>query len=100
MDYIKIKVSQRLGVLQRIKHLLPRATRELFVKAMVLPILDYADVTWGDKSNTTLMNKIQLLQNKAAKLILNMPKHSSATEVLDLLGWDILEKKAISSSIF
>ena len=81
-------------------HLLPRATRELFVKAMVLPILDYADVTWGDKSNITLMNKIELLQNKAAKLILNMPKHSSATEVLDLLGWDILEKKAISSSIF
>ena len=47
VDYIKIKVSQRLGVLQRIKHLLPRDTRELFVKAMVLPILDYADVTWG-----------------------------------------------------
>ena len=73
MDYIKNKVSQRLGVLQRIKHLLPRDTRELFVKAMVLLNLDYADVTWGDKSNTTLMNKIQLLQNKAAKLILNMP---------------------------
>ena len=47
VDYIKNKVSQRLGVLQRITHLLPRDTRELFVKAMVLPILDYADVTWG-----------------------------------------------------
>ena len=100
VDYIKNKVSQRLGVLQRIKHL-PTDTRELFVKAMVLPILDYADVTWGDKSNTTLMNNIQLLQNKAAKLILNMPKHSSATEALDRLGWDTLEKKAkISSTIF
>ena len=52
---------------------------------MVLPVLDYADVTWGDKSSTTLMNKMQLLQNKAAKLILNMPKHSSATEALDRL---------------
>ena len=29
VDYIKNKVSQRLGVLQRIKHLLPRDTREL-----------------------------------------------------------------------
>ena len=100
MDYIKTKVSQRLGVLQRIKHLLPRDTRELFVKAMVLPILDYADVTWGDKSNTTLMNKIQLLQNKAAKLILHMPKHSSATEALDLLGWDTLEKRRRSHCLF
>ena len=50
---------------------------------MVLPNLDYADVTSGDKSNTTLMNKIQFLQNKAAKLILNMPKHSLATDALD-----------------
>ena len=100
VDYIKTKVSQRLGVLQRIKHLLPRNTRELFVKAMVLPILDYADVTWGDKSNTTLMNKIQLLQNKAAKLILDMPKHSSATEALDLLGWDTLEKRRRSHRLF
>ena len=47
------------------------------------------------------MNKIQLLQNKAAKLILNMPKHSSETEALDRLGCDTLEKKAkISSTIF
>ena len=61
---------------------------------------DHADVTWGDKSNTTLMNKIQLLQNKAAKLILNMPKHSSATEVLDLLGWDTLEKRRRSHRLF
>ena len=73
---------------------------ELFVKAMVLPILDYADVTWGDKSNTTRMNKIQLLQNKAAKLILNMPKHSSATEALDRLGWDTLEKRRRSHRLF
>jgi len=46
------------------------------------------------------MSKIQLLQNKAAKLILNMPKHSSATEALDLLGWDTLEKRRISHRLF
>ena len=85
VDYITTKVSQRLGVLQRIRHLLQRDTMKLFVKAMVLPILDFADVTCGDKSNTILMNKIQLLPNKAAKLILDMPKHSSATEAPDRL---------------
>ena len=68
-------------------------SRELFVKDMVLPILDYAGVTWGDKSNTTLMNKIQILQDKAANLILKMSKHSPATEALDRLGWDTLEKR-------
>ena len=57
---------------------------------MILPILDYADVVWGDKSNVTLMGNIQLLQNKAAKLILDRPKHSSATEALTQLGWDTM----------
>ena len=34
------------------------------------------------------------------KLILNMPKHSSATEALDLLGWDTLEKRRRSHRLF
>ena len=46
------------------------------------------------------MNKIQLLQNKAAKLILNMPKHSSVIEAFDRLGWDTLEKRQRSHCLF
>ena len=57
---------------------------------MVLPILDYADIVWGDKSNDTLMKTIQLLQSSAAKLILDKPKHSSATEALVELGWNTM----------
>ena len=32
------------------------ATRELFVKTMILPILDYGEIVWGDKHNQTLMH--------------------------------------------
>ena len=31
------------------------------------PLFDYGDTIWGDKGNATLMNELQLLQNKAAK---------------------------------
>ena len=58
---------------------LPRDMRER------IPLLDYADSTWGDKSNVTLIKKVQVLQNLAAKIVLDMPKHSSATEALDQL---------------
>ena len=34
------------------------------------------------------MKKVQVLQNLAAKIVLYLPKHSSATEALDQLGWD------------
>ena len=53
--------------------------------SLVAPLFDYADIVWGDKNNDTLMTNLQTLQNRAAKVILDKPKHSSATEALSLL---------------
>ena len=36
------------------------------------------------------MAEVQLLQNKAAKLILDKAKHSSATEAINELHWLVL----------
>ena len=56
------------------------------------PLFDYGDTIWGDKGNTTLMNELQLLQNKAAKIILSLPKFYSSTEALRELYWPTLFK--------
>ncbi|KAL9951294.1 hypothetical protein ACROYT_G043933 [Oculina patagonica] len=93
IENLRSKVLQRLGLLRRIKCSLPRDIRELFVKSTIIPLLDYADVTWGDKANLTLMKKVQVLQNLAAKIVLDMPRHSSATEALQQLGWDNLMER-------
>ena len=42
---------------------------------------------WVDKDNAVLMNNLQVLQNKAAKLVLDKPLYSSATDALNQLGW-------------
>ena len=70
VEYIAGKINQRLGLLNRIKHLLPFSARLLFCNSFVMPLLDYADLVWGDKDNVTLMTSLQVLQNKAAKIIL------------------------------
>ena len=57
MEYVISKVNQRLGLLRRIKHLLPYNARLLYYKSLVLPILDYADMVWGDKDNAVLINE-------------------------------------------
>ena len=88
---IQRKVLQRLGVLRRIKHLLPRSTREVVVNTLILPLLDYGDLVWGDKSNDTLMNSLQVLQNKAAKEVLNMRNYDSSTFALQSLNWKPLK---------
>ena len=71
VDLICSKVSKRLGMIKRIKHLLPKKSREIIFNTIVLPLFDYADVVWGD------MNRLQIFQNKAAKLITDKPPFSS-----------------------
>ena len=56
-------------LIRRIKCFLPRDIRERLVKSTIMPFPEYADVTWGDKANVTLMKKVQVLQNLATKII-------------------------------
>ena len=93
VEYISSKINQRLSLLRRIKYLLPFKSRLLFYNTLVLPLFDYADIVWGDKNNITIMSSLQVLQNKAAKIILDRPLHSSATEALGALKWLPLENR-------
>ena len=58
-----------------------------------MPLFEYADLVWGDKHNITLMSSLQVLQNNAAKVILNRPLYSSSTDALATLKWLPLEKR-------
>lgn len=95
IEYISSKINKNLGLLRRIKHLLPHEARLLFYNSLILPIFDYADLIWGGKDNIVLMNDLQILQNKAAKIILDRPLHSSASNALSTLGWLNLEQRRI-----
>ena len=46
------KVNKRLGLLKRIRHLLPHNARLLSYNCLVLPLFDYGDLVWGDKDNS------------------------------------------------
>ena len=87
MQHAISKVNHRLGLLRRIKYLLPYNARLLYYKSLVLPILDYADMVWGDKDNAVLMNHLRVLQNKVAKIVLDKLLYSSTTDALNQLGW-------------
>ena len=52
------KINQRLGLLRRIKHLLPFRARILFYKSPFMPLFEYADLVCGDKHNVTLMSSL------------------------------------------
>ena len=68
-DIIK-KCNQRIGILRRVYDLLPMETRLTLYSSLILPVLDYCDIICGDKDNKSLMDDLQIIQNKAAKVIL------------------------------
>ena len=89
-EHIKIlssKINKRIGILKRVRHLLPQKELVRLYNAIILPLFDYGDIVWGDKSNKCLMDDLQILQNKAAKVILGLPRANSSTEALKFLHW-------------
>ena len=60
---------------------------------LIIPLFDYGDTVWGDKNNDTLMGRPQVLQNKVAKVLLNLPPRSSSTEALDRLDLKTLSQR-------
>ena len=89
-----------LAVLKRIKHLLLVYARMIYVSTILIPILEYASIVWGDKNNKVLMDSIQVLQNKAAKLVLNRATLSSSTQALLDLNWMNLSTRRLMQRCF
>ena len=58
---------------------------ELGKRAFDSPLFDYPEIVWGEKNYDTLLKDLHLLQKRAAKIILDKPKYSSAIETLTLL---------------
>ena len=64
IDTISRKINQRIGMIKRIRHLLPLQARLTLYSSLIIPLFDYGDTVWGDKSNDTLTGQLQVLQNK------------------------------------
>ena len=67
------------------------------MNTLILPLFDYGDVIWGDKSNDTILSELQILQNKAAKVLLGYSLRSSSTEALRSFDLVPLGKRVFSS---
>ena len=93
IDTISTKINQRIGMIKRIRHLLPLHAKLTLYNCLIIPLFDYGDTVWGDKNNDTLMGQLQVLQNKAAKVLLNLPPRSSSTEALDRLDLKTLSQR-------
>ena len=70
----------------RIKHLIPVTTRLTLYNSLIVLLFDCGDIIWGNKENITLMNHLQVFQNKVAQTILDLPPWNSASDALKTLN--------------
>lgn len=87
MDYIKKKIFCNLGILKRIKPILGQYYLNKVYKAIVEPHFNYCCLVW-DNLDETLADKLQKLQNRAARIITGAPYRSVHTDkVFNDLRW-------------
>ena len=68
IDYICSQLSKRVGLLSRLSYFVPKPTLNLVYKAIVQPLIDYGLPVYGFTYETHT-NRIQKLQNRAARVI-------------------------------
>lgn len=92
------KISRALGMIRHAKQYLPLSILQTMYKSMVEPYFRFCCPVWGVCGNTTL-NKLQKLQNRAARIVTNSPYRSSAAPIIRQLGWptvnDLIETETL-----
>ena len=61
IDVISTKINQGIGLIRRIRNVLPLQSRVTLYNTLILPLFDYGDVIWGDENNETIMSELQIL---------------------------------------
>ena len=67
IDYVASKVSQKLGIISRVRLLFTTESSNHLYKSMVLPLLEYGDVAWHG-CGLENQQRIERLQEKLAGL--------------------------------
>ena len=78
--------------MKRKRHLVPPATLRLIYQALIQPHFDYCSTVWGT-CGVTLQDKLQKLQNRAARVLTFSNYDVNAGQLLEILGWKNLDRQ-------
>ncbi len=92
ITHITKKIAPGLFYLRKSKNIIPYDMQCTLYNAIIAPHFNYCNVVWGN-CNLTLQNKLQVLQNRAAKIIKGVDRYTSSTQTLKDLKWDNLKVK-------
>ena len=93
LEWKKHVMSLRAGLgLSRISRDLPQETRKKLYCVLVQPHVDYCCVVW-DHCSKHLQTKVETIQNRGMRYIVNSPWSTTGTELREKLGWTTLSRR-------
>ena len=96
------KISRALGMIRHAKQYLPLSILQTMYRIMIEPYFRFCCPVWG-VCGTTALNKLQKLQNRAARIVTNSSYRMSAPSIIRQLGWqtvkELIEQKQCKWSI-
>ena len=86
------KIASGIGALKRVRSFVPAATLQLIFNSLVQPYFNYCCTVW-DNCNKTFAEKLQKLQNRAARVLTFSSYDTNADVLIDKLGWKKLSSQ-------
>ena len=98
INQISRKIASGIGALKRIRSFVPDTTLQFIFNSLVQPYFDYCCVVW-DNCIKTLADKLQKLQNRAARILTFSSYDVNADVVLASIDWKKLETQRKSKKL-
>lgn len=86
-EHIQSKVSSAVGIISRLRHILPVKVKILLYNSLVSSLLEYCCIVWCTTGVTNL-KKLHMLQKRAVRCIANVPYLYPTSKLF--LKYDIL----------
>ena len=80
------KLKKRIAVLDRLRKILPKRNKKIIVEGLFNSVLCYCLPLFGGCSVADL-DSLQVLQNSAARIVLNFPSRSNRDQMFNELLW-------------
>ena len=88
---VSLKVSRGLGILKHAKKFLPFSALTSLYTSIVEPHFRYCCSVWGC-AGTTEINRLQKLQNRAARIVTNSSFDTPSNQLIEKLGWKTINE--------
>ena len=86
IDKLTNKITSGIGAIKRIRDFVPTPTLHCIYNALVQCLFDYCNIVWGN-CGKTLFDRLQKLQNRAARVLTFSRYDADANRLFRQLNW-------------